>query len=150
MLLVSRELTVEVVRDPSVVLAAEPAVGFVAVDAELGVTAAEVTDAQVLDLVRGFAVVGNDDAFAALGLDDLVGLDLGDDHLLEVGVDPYVADQECSHAPDRSGGYKTEADGVSCTLARTVAVVVVVLLSEVGSHQPEQRAAEHQDKVVSH
>lgn len=91
MLLVPRELTVEVVRDPSVVLAAEPAVGFVAVDAELGVAAAEVADDQVLDLVSGFAVVGNDDAFAALGLDKLVGLDLGDDHLLEVGVDLYVA-----------------------------------------------------------
>lgn len=110
MLLGSRELTVEVVRDPSVVLAAEPAVGFVAVYAQLGVAAAEVADAQVLDLVSGFAVVGNDDAFAALSLDELIGLNLGDDHLLEVGVDPDVADQESSHDPDRSGGYKTEAD----------------------------------------
>lgn len=39
---------------------------------------------------------------------------------------------------------------MSCTLARTVAVVVVVLLSEVGSHQLEQGAAEYQDKEVSH
>ena len=74
MLLVSRELTVEVVRDPSVVLAAEPAVGFVAVYAQLGVAAAEVADAQVLYFVSGFAVVGNDDAFASLGLDELIGL----------------------------------------------------------------------------
>ena len=66
MLLVSRELPVEVVGDPAICL--------VAVDAELGVPAAEVADAQVFNLVSSFAVVGNDDTFAALSLDELIGL----------------------------------------------------------------------------
>ena len=150
MLLVSRELTVEVVRDPSVVLGTEPAICLVAIETKFSVAVAEVTDAQVLYFIGGISVVGDDDAFSVLGLDELVGLDLGDDHLLEVGVDPDVANQECSHDPDRSGGYETEADGVHSALALVVAVVVVILLSEVGAHKPQQCAAEYQDKEVSY